>query len=261
MRYREIAPPKDLQNVILSYWEFAIPDDAQSPIEAEVFPDGCVSLFYIRNIVRGIHIAGLSGLYLESIARPVFAGDTIWGVRLSPAAATIILRTDASQMVDRSVFEQDSFPHLLIGLATLLQRSKTFEEAVTIFESRLRDVMLGVDGLDDEVAEAVRTIDERFGEIRVGELAKTLGLSTRQFQRRFKASSGLSPKQYIRARRIRAVAVHLVEREGYNLADRAAEFGFADQSHMSHEFSVVTKRSPNSFARNVAKIDHGNLVK
>jgi AraC-like DNA-binding protein len=51
-----------------------------------------------------------------------------------------------------------------------------------------------------------------------------------------------------------------VENENLNWATRAAEMGFTDQSHLTHEFVAVTGRSPNSFAEKVKQIEHGNLV-
>lgn len=44
-------------------------------------------------------------------------------------------------------------------------------------------------------------------------------------------------------------------------ATRAAEFGFADQSHLTHEFSRLTGRAPNSFAATIERIEHGDLIK
>ena len=99
------------------------------------------------------------------------------------------------------------------------------------------------------------------GEIRIDQLSASLGLSTRQFQRRFKASSGLSPKQFLRTRRIRATAVDLVENRDQNWAARAAELGFADQAHLTHEFVSLTNRSPSSFAETLRDISHGDLIK
>jgi AraC-like DNA-binding protein len=46
-----------------------------------------------------------------------------------------------------------------------------------------------------------------------------------------------------------------------NWASRAAEMGFADQAHLTHEFSMLTGRSPNSFAEKVKRIEHGELIK
>jgi transcriptional regulator GlxA family with amidase domain len=88
-----------------------------------------------------------------------------------------------------------------------------------------------------------------------------VNLSVRQFERRFKQSSGLTPKQYARARRIRATAISLVADPTLNLARRAAAMGFTDQSHLTHEFVFITGGSLNSFAEKVKQIEYGNLIK
>ena len=75
MFYREAAPSEDLEPYILSFWELAVPSDSRDQPAYEIFPDGCSSLFYIRNSDRGVSLVGISGLMLETITRPVFAGD------------------------------------------------------------------------------------------------------------------------------------------------------------------------------------------
>lgn len=258
MHYREIEPPEELQQITLSFWEFFVPEHTASPIYHEIFSDGCVSVFYVRNVRREVHTIGLSGLYLETVNKPLSAGDTIWGMRISPAALSAVLGTDPQAMLGTSVFGSDSNPKLLAGLERELADAVRLEDAVAIFGSRLRD--MPAHAVDAKVAEAVRIIDETRGETRVDRLAEQLNLSTRQFQRRFKSSAGLTPKQYIRVRRIRAAAVDLVKETAQNWAERAANLGFSDQSHMTHEFVSLTNRSPNSFAKNVGRIRHGNLV-
>ncbi|MFZ1701949.1 MAG: AraC family transcriptional regulator [Pyrinomonadaceae bacterium] len=261
MHYREITPPDDLRHMILSFWEFSISNDALSPIAHEIFPDGCASVFYIRNLRRGMHIVGLSGLYLETVTKPMSAGDAVWGVRISPAALSVITGTDARRMLGANFLGPEDLPHLLAGLVEDLSAVDDFCNGVAIFEERFRTIAKNIGKHDGVIANAVTVIEKKRGEVRVDELAKSLGLSTRQFQRRFKVSSGLTPKQYIRARRIRATAVDLVEERNQNWAERAADLGFADQAHMTHEFVAMTNRSPNSFAQKVGNIEHGDLVK
>ena len=128
------------------------------------------------------------------------------------------------------------------------------------FSARLAELGAGRGDVDQKILEAVAIIEESCGEVRISELAARLGLSVRQFERRFKRSAGLSPKQYARARRFRAAAAALAEGKKVNWADRAAEMGFADQAHLTHEFSSLSGRSPKSFAEKVKKIDHGKLV-
>ncbi len=261
MYYREIEPSQDLRDTIVSFWEFAVPVGSPSPIAHEIMPDGCVSLFYIRNLDRGVHIAGLSGLYLEAVTKPVGAGDIFWGMRISPAALADVLGGDSRALFQKSYFGPGPFPHLLDGTAEELAAAADLEEARDVFEKRIRASLIGRPTTDAKMVEAIRLIEETRGEIRVDDLAEKLVLSTRQFQRKFQMSSGLTPKQYIRTRRIRAAAVHLVENREQSWAGTAAELGFADQSHLTHEFTALTSRSPNSFARKLSHIRHGRLVK
>ena len=260
MFYREAHPSSDLGHLVLSFWEFAVPDDAVVPISHEVFPDGCVSFIYYRNRIKGIQTMLVNGLHLESVAKTVNGGDVYWGMRISPAACSAFLAPRTSSIFETCPFDAARFPFLPAGLMDPLGQTDSFDDAVIVFETALRNTDSPISP-DTKVADAVRIIDEHRGEIRIDELAARLKLGVRQLQRRFKRSSGLSPKQFARIRRIRATAVILAEDKKPNWADRAAEMGFTDQSHLAHEFVSLTKRSPKSFAKKIGRIEHGNLVK
>lgn len=76
-------------------------------------------------------------------------------------------------------------------------------------------------------------------------LARTAGLSVRQFTRAFRGAQGCSPHQYILQRRV-ALAQRLI-REGHALADVAARCGFADQSQLTRTFVRCTGLTPGRF--------------
>lgn len=260
--YREIAPTASFEPYILSFWEFAVAPHVPGPVDYEIFPDGCSSLFYFSNAGRGICVIGISGLHIETIKRPVFGGDTFWGMRLSPAACSTILRIDPCELLRSSLSRTIAdFPHLGEDMIGELTVAREFEEFAAICEKRIAELIAAGCVYDQPIADAVAIMAGSPGEIRVDELAASLGLSTRQFQRRFKASSGLSPKQFLRTLRIRSAAVGLVEDRYPNWAARAAELGFADQAHLSHEFVSITHRSPTSFAENIGDVAHGELIK
>jgi len=260
--YREIAPTAGLEPYILSFWEFAVAPHLSGPVDYEIFPDGCSSLFYFSNAVRGICVIGISGLHIETIKRPVFGGDTFWGMRLSPAACSAILRADPGELLRSSASKTIAdFPHLGDGMIGEFAVARKFEEFAAICEKRITKLIATGCVYDPPIADAVAVMAGSPGEIRVDALATSLGLSTRQFQRRFKASSGLSPKQFLRTLRIRASAVGLVEDRNPNWAAHAAELGFADQAHLSHEFVSITHRSPGSFAKSLRDVAHGDLIK
>jgi AraC-like DNA-binding protein len=261
MSYREAAASEDVSQLVFSFWEFTTANKDFGSIEHEIFPDGCISMLYHRNEKFKLRRIIFNGLTLESITAPVFPGDTYWGMRISPAACANVLRTNPVSFRDVRMTEAERFPHLTSGLLEKLNGCENFDEAIAVYENHLRKLGFGRDFHDEKVAQAVKIIEATGGEIKIAELAGELNLSSRQLERRFKAVSGLSPKQFARTRRLRATAVALVENTNVNWADRAAEMGFTDQSHLTHEFVSVTKRSPNSFAEKVSQIKHGKLIK
>ncbi len=261
MSYHEGAPSTDVSHLVFSFWEFTTANEDFGSIQHEIFPDGCISLFYHRNDSFHLQQLAFNGLNLESVTTPVFPGDIFWGMRISPAACAHVLGANPVNFKSIRMAEAEKFPHLTKGLLEKLNTCEKFVEAVAVFENHLKELNFGQHLSDKKVAQALKIIEETSGEIKISALAAELNLSVRQFERRFKKNSGLTPKQFARTRRIRAVAVDLVEKNDMNWASRAAEMGFADQSHLTHEFVSVTKRSPNSFAEKVSQIKHGNLVK
>lgn len=259
--YREIAPSPEIAHLVWSFWEFVLEGESIKPFVHEVFPDGCVSLFYYRNKNARAGSLLISGLSLESSKTQVSAGDAYWGMRFSPAACAKILRLSPSQLQSQNLNESKDFLHLTAGLIEKISICHTFDEAVEIYEAQIKSLALNVAETDGKVAAAVKFIEENRGEAKISEVAKTVGLSTRQLERRFRKNSGLTPKQFARARRIRATAVNVVEKNSMNWANRAAEMGFTDQAHLTHEISIVTGSSPSRFAERIKKIEHGELIK
>jgi AraC-like DNA-binding protein len=219
--YREQAPPPDLSHLVLSFWEFTAISDSPAPIMHEIFPDGCISLVYRRNAKFGINGLGTNTLNSRSVIVPVLGGDVIWGIRLQPAACARVLGTDPAKWETyRWNGEGPIFGILRPDLYADLLSCEAFENAVEIYSAHLRDLGIGREELDGKVIEAVSIIEDTMGETRISALAGQLGLSVRQFERRFKKSAGLSPKFYSRARRFRAAAAALATGQKVNWADR-----------------------------------------
>ena len=78
------------------------------------------------------------------------------------------------------------------------------------------------------------------------DLARESGLSVRAFERKFKQSFQMTPQTYIRRLRVR-LACRLLIYSDLTLCQVAAEAGFADQSHLNHEFKRQTGRTPGDY--------------
>jgi AraC-like DNA-binding protein len=81
----------------------------------------------------------------------------------------------------------------------------------------------------------------------LSELAAEAGLSVRQFCRAFRASTGMSPHQYVLTQRVER-AQNLIA-AGKPLAEIALLCGFTDQSHFSRVFTRHVGLSPAAFRR------------
>lgn len=259
--YREIAASPEIAHLVWSFWEFVLEGENAGSFVHEVFPDGCVSLFCYRNKIDHANSLLISALSLESSKIRVSAGDAYWGMRFSPAACAKILRFSPSQLQSQNLNESKDFLHLTAGLIEKISICRNFDKAVEIYEAQIKSLALNVAEIDEKVAATVEFIEENRGEAKISGAAKTVGLSARQLERRFRKNTGLTPKQFARARRIRATAINLVEKNNMNWANRAAEMGFTDQAHLTHEISTVTGSSPNRFAEGIKKIEHGELIK
>lgn len=83
--------------------------------------------------------------------------------------------------------------------------------------------------------------------VRVEDIAEELGVSVRTLQRLAKKYVGLGPSALIRRRRLQEAADRARSRPEMDLARIAAEFGYADQSHLANDFQRFLGFTPSSY--------------
>ncbi|MGY1724933.1 helix-turn-helix domain-containing protein [Blastococcus sp. SYSU DS0533] len=109
---------------------------------------------------------------------------------------------------------------------------------------RLRDD----DGVPAEVVEAWRLTTGGGGRLRVSEVAARVGWSTRYLERRFRAETGLGPKEAARVARFdaarRALAGRVACGRPPDLAALAVAAGFSDQAHLTREWTAFSGLAP-----------------
>lgn len=131
-------------------------------------------------------------------------------------------------------------------------RSRDDGTAVAVFEAWLTTVpapgddALAVDRIVDTV-ENDRTI------ARVEQLADRFGLGIRHLQRLVAGHIGFGPKWLIQRYRLQEAAAALRSPIPPQLADLAAELGYADQAHFGREFKAVVGATPGAYAAEAAR--------
>jgi AraC-like DNA-binding protein len=97
---------------------------------------------------------------------------------------------------------------------------------------------------DALVSESLRLLRGQVRTIRIRQLLKYLGLSERQFERRFRRAVGILPHQYLRIVRFQEALRLLRERQFEKMSDLASELNYADQSHFIKEIKEFSGYTP-----------------
>ncbi|WP_025140011.1 helix-turn-helix domain-containing protein [Achromobacter sp. DH1f] len=107
-------------------------------------------------------------------------------------------------------------------------------------------------GLSDPVAHAYRQLLRHRGCLSIGALASEIGWSRKHLLLQFRAQMGLGPKAL--ARMLRFHQACLVARAGTDpgWAQIAAAAGYADQAHMTREFTEMSGDAPQAWARRLS---------
>ncbi|RZU33751.1 helix-turn-helix transcriptional regulator [Blastococcus saxobsidens] len=99
-----------------------------------------------------------------------------------------------------------------------------------------------------EVIEAWRLTTAAHGRLRVADVAARIGWSPRHLEQRFRAETGLGPKEAARVARFdrarRALAARVASGGPPDLAALATAAGFADQPHLTREWRAFSGLPP-----------------
>jgi AraC-like DNA-binding protein len=104
------------------------------------------------------------------------------------------------------------------------------------------------DRLAEQVAALVSRITADPGLRRVDQLAAASGMTARSLQRLFADYVGVSPKWVMRRARLHEAAERADSGEPVDWASLASDLGYADQAHLTRDFTVTIGVSPARYA-------------
>jgi len=115
-------------------------------------------------------------------------------------------------------------------------------------EALLCSVLPEQDPVAEQVAMLVSRITDDPGLRRVDELSALSGLTARTLQRLFADYVGVSPKWVMRRARLHEAAERADSGEPVDWAALAADLGYADQAHLTRDFTVTIGVPPSRYA-------------
>lgn len=240
MRYREIRPREAAARFVRCYWQ--LEDDGVGGEPQRIVPDGRPELILnlgepYQSLQGSVWKAQPRCFLMGQITRPLFlrsAGPVkVMGVRFHPHTAQAAFGVPMSELTDLGAMALEDFSPVWL---------RRFE-GITEFDE-LDRVMGGLGNVaDSNLSLAVQELERTGGLLDVRSVADRMGVSVRQFERRFKAAVGISPKRFGRMQRFQRV-FRAVEDGRERWAEVAAWCGYYDQAHLIRDFQEFAGKPP-----------------
>ncbi|WP_342316574.1 helix-turn-helix transcriptional regulator [Lysobacter sp. FW306-1B-D06B] len=164
------------------------------------------------------------------------------GAVLRPGAMQALFGCDADALQGQHVALEDLWNPLDVErLRDRLACADGAEHRAIVLQQALLAQVRPIRAMHPAIARAMQTL--RQGRL-VRETVADSGLSHRHFLLRFRAATGLSPKEYARVLRFRRALALMPERA---LADVAFAAGYSDQAHLGREFRALSGLTPQTY--------------
>lgn len=231
-RLTRIPPGEQLAWCVDRFWisEWDLPDGRA--VSARILPHPTVNLtseggrLMITGVTPGVFTRTLTG------------HDRAFGVKLRPGVARLLVDVPVRSLSGTGQPAEDLVRNGS-ALAAGLRSAASDTERVTAFGDYVTDLGLAPDRELILVQQAVELLVSDRDVSRVRDATARLGISERSLQRLFGEYLGLTPGWVLRRGRLHAAAERLIMLAGRRsepLAEVAAEFGYADQAHLTNDF-------------------------
>jgi AraC-like DNA-binding protein len=257
MHYFEFDPAAPLAAHVSCYWGMTVSAQVPRSHPHQLLPDGCIVIACSRS-GTGEPRASLVGPRAEPMIVTINPGDRFWGVRFWPDAGGVVLGENPRRLHGHLVAPLTE-PAWAMALTRAMGQCTDEASAARVADDQLAAPVAAARPLDPIVRAAVVGLIATNGEMEIADLAQGVGLSLRQLERRFGAAVGLNPKQFARIRRMRSALAHLLGPTPRTWSEVAADFGYADHSHLVRDFAQLAGLTPSEIAERVRGIVHGKV--
>ena len=170
----------------------------------------------------------------------------VLGIRFHPHGASCLLRLPIHELNNQAILLDDLAP----GLANEFERVKELKSTAQQLAhvDRALQAFFQRGGAEDNLVALAISQLKNSAATDLADIAFDLGLSSRQFQRRFKSAVGIGPKLFSRMQRFQRVFQTLAYSPG-DWVNVAVECGYYDQAHLINDFRDFAGEPPNALLR------------
>lgn len=257
MLYQEFPPHPSLKSRIRCYWTLTLSETVHRGEDLHFLAEGLELSFNLGDRIQLVtgdpepRTAGVSCV-CGPMTQPMRIRPTgqleLFGVCFRPGGAYPFFSYPARELVDGFGELEELWGSRVSSIVETIQ-SKYLgtRERIDLLDRLFLLRLEKHRTVDCCVGEAVNAIESKKGQVNVEALARMVGLSSRQLERRFKERVGMSPKQLSRSVRFKAVFRHFAASVPDSCAATALACGYYDQSHMIHDFKHYTGMAPMTY--------------
>ncbi|MCF0074549.1 helix-turn-helix domain-containing protein [Dyadobacter sp. CY261] len=256
MKYFTLPPSADLARYVRFFWVLEHELSDSEPYFHRTMADGCAEMiFHFKgrfdeiletNESEPSFHSGIHG-QSQSFRRFVIGQDFgILGVYLYPYAVPALFGIPAvelsNQMPDLTTFLGQAGSELEERVMLAVDHASR----INIISDFLRNCARNHETHEPAVFSIIGNVIRSNGVARIPDLAAQSFLSTRQFERKFLAFAGFSPKLFSRIIRFHS-ALNEYGNKDKSLTEIAYECGYYDQSHFIHDFKAFSGEHPKTY--------------
>jgi AraC-like DNA-binding protein len=192
----------------------------------------------------------LQGPHDRAFFRDTARRSSVIGVHFRPGGAAALLRLPLHELANRAISLDECVDFEIGELRERLQAQHCARTRLQMLERWLCRRLRQADERwlpDPAIGNALRQFEAAPALARVDAVRASVGLSERCFTTRFIAQVGLTPKRYLRVRRLQALLRAWAGGRTEPWVQLALDAGYSDQPHLSHEFRRLTGLAPTGY--------------
>ncbi|WP_120512860.1 helix-turn-helix domain-containing protein [Photobacterium salinisoli] len=250
MDFRIFKPQGVLKDHVQGIWSLFVPPDQLVEEKKLLFSDaGSGIMFNLGGEVcfgNHCHPEGVMIMPNSKEAQYVTLppGTVLAGIRFHPGMGYSVLGKRFDHPV--SIADEPEQLHFLASLQQQLGHCRRHQARIATMYRWMKHHL----DIDDSAPHAITEIVKA---VQPNSRHRPDTVSPRQIERHFQKWMGMTPKYYQRILRVKQSLELLQLAPDIRLADLAAEQGFADQAHMTREFSHIAKITPKQYSLLVKK--------
>ena len=244
---RRHEPPEDLAAFLDFFWVVRWDLNGQPPYEQSILPHPNVNLGFEGPAASGSTGALVYGVDTKIFSRRLTGTGKALGVRFRPGGFRPFYGRAVSELNDRVIPARNVFGDPADRVDEVVSAAETDEAMIAAASGLLRAAAPPPDPVARQVADLVARVTGDPSLRRVSQLTLEAGIPERRLQRLFGEYVGVSPKWVMRRARLHEAALRADAGQPVNWAGLAADLGYADQAHLSRDFTETLGVSPSRY--------------